>query len=271
METSKRDWKLYREKLPGWQESYMEKLVEKYIEYLKSDEKASTKFWELEKRIKRDKKNPGVLIEVSKQDLSFDLVRLILEGVITIHDLDDFSDELKDEVKSDVYKKFGFIQTGDEQTKGGFQYVPMVYKNLINKLQDKDDKKAYELFKEINAKSAISNDYYSCFDDFLDLINSKSSFVRTRGFTLCCAQARWDTQGKLQRALPEMLKLLHDEKPTVVRQCLAALHEVALYRPEHCEVISKELQTMDLSKYKDSMAPLIQKDIIELQRVVDVF
>ena len=99
MEVSKRDWKLYREKLPEWQESYMEKLVETYVEYLKSDEDASTKFWEMEKRIKRDKKNPGVLIELSKHDMPFDLIRLMNEGVITAKDLDDFSDDLKEMVR----------------------------------------------------------------------------------------------------------------------------------------------------------------------------
>lgn len=137
------------------------------------------------------------------------------------------------------------------------------------RLQDKDDKKAYALAKEIGAKSAATDEYYSYFDDFSGLINAKSSYVRTRGFTLCCAQARWDTQGKLQNTLPDMLKLLHDDKPTVVRQCLVALHEVALYRPELCKIIVKELQSINLSKYKDSMAPLIQKDIKELQKVLE--
>ncbi len=99
MEVSKRDWKLYREKLPEWQESYMERLVATYVEYLKSDESASTKFWEIEKRIKRDKRNPAVLIELSKQDMPFDLIRLLHEGVITVGDLDDFSDELKETIK----------------------------------------------------------------------------------------------------------------------------------------------------------------------------
>ena len=99
MEVSKKDWKLYREKLPEWQESYMERLVATYVDYLTSDESASTKFWEMEKRIKRDKKNPGVLIELSKQDVPFDLIRLLREGVITVGDLDDFSDELKETVE----------------------------------------------------------------------------------------------------------------------------------------------------------------------------
>lgn len=98
MEVSKKDWKLYREKIPGWQEKYMEKLIVSYVKYLTGEEPASTKFWELEKKIKRDRKNPGVLIELSKQDMPFDLIRLIHEGVITVNDLDDFSDELKETV-----------------------------------------------------------------------------------------------------------------------------------------------------------------------------
>ena len=98
MEVSKRDWKLYREKLPEWQEAFMEKLVAEYVEYLTSDEPASTKFWEMEKRIKRDKKNPGVWIEVNKQDMPFDLLRLLQEEVITVDDLEDFSNDVKEAV-----------------------------------------------------------------------------------------------------------------------------------------------------------------------------
>lgn len=99
MEISKKDWKLYREKVPQWQEAYMERLIESYIKYLKSEKPASTKFWELEKKIKRDRKNPGVLIELRKQDMPFDLVRLINEEVITVDDLDEFSDDLKEAVQ----------------------------------------------------------------------------------------------------------------------------------------------------------------------------
>jgi len=62
MEPSKRDWKLYREKVSGWQEHYMERLIEDYVAYLNSNEPASTKFWTMEKRMKQDKKTPGVCI-----------------------------------------------------------------------------------------------------------------------------------------------------------------------------------------------------------------
>ena len=54
VEPSKRDWKLYRGKIVGWQEHYMEKLIKEYADYLCSDLSASTKFWEIEKRIRKD-------------------------------------------------------------------------------------------------------------------------------------------------------------------------------------------------------------------------
>ncbi len=44
MEISKSDWKKYREKISGWQEHYMERLVEEYITFLSSDQPASDKF-----------------------------------------------------------------------------------------------------------------------------------------------------------------------------------------------------------------------------------
>ena len=141
--------------------------------------------------------------------------------------------------------------------------------SLIQELQDKDDRKAYALSKEICAKSAESDEYYTFFDGFASLMSAKSSFLRTRGFVLCCAQSRWDAQGKLQAALEDMLRLLHDDKPTVVRQCLSALHEVALYRPELCPAILEELARMDSSGYKDSMAPLIEKDIQKLRKRIE--
>ena len=38
------DWKLFRSRLPGWQEACMERLVEKYAALLAGPGKASDKF-----------------------------------------------------------------------------------------------------------------------------------------------------------------------------------------------------------------------------------
>ena len=59
---------------------------------------ASDKFWKLEERIKKDKRHPGVLCEVSKENMIFDIVTLINSGVINIADLAEFSDGLKESV-----------------------------------------------------------------------------------------------------------------------------------------------------------------------------
>ena len=39
MEISKRDWKLFREKLPAWQENYMDRLINEYIGLLSDQDK----------------------------------------------------------------------------------------------------------------------------------------------------------------------------------------------------------------------------------------
>lgn len=98
MEISKSDWKLFREKIPRWQESYMERLNQEYIKLLNRDGSASDKFWALEKRIKQDRRKPGVLVEMSKSKVIWNIIALIQDGAITTDDLSGFSDELKDVV-----------------------------------------------------------------------------------------------------------------------------------------------------------------------------
>ena len=100
MHISKKDWKLFQEKLSDWKEKYMEGLIKEYVNFLNDDTKpASEKFWELEKRIKEDRRHPGVIMEMSKSEVIWDIVRLIRLKVITYDDLSDFSDELQNEVK----------------------------------------------------------------------------------------------------------------------------------------------------------------------------
>ena len=98
IEIKKRDWKLFRERLPGWQEKYMEKLVAEYADYLQSDAPASTKFWAMEQRITEDKRRPGVLLSLEKKNVDFDLMRLMKDCAIEEKDLEGFSQELIDRV-----------------------------------------------------------------------------------------------------------------------------------------------------------------------------
>ncbi len=99
MEPTKKDWKLFKDKIGIWQETYIEKINKEYILLLSGELPESTKFWELEKRLKIDKKRPGVCIELTKSNMIFDIVSLMNDGVISLENLDEFSDELKESVK----------------------------------------------------------------------------------------------------------------------------------------------------------------------------
>ena len=96
---SEKDWKLFRSKIADWQEAYMEKLNKEYIELLSGEGNASDKFWTLEKRLREDKKNCGVQCEMRRSTQFYTMISLLNEGAITLEDLDEFSDDLKDTMK----------------------------------------------------------------------------------------------------------------------------------------------------------------------------
>lgn len=168
----------------------------------------------------------------------------------------------------EVYKKLGFNQTGEETKDGGIIYVPMEYPNFLNMLQDNNDETAYATTKRIAAESEFSDKYYKYVPEFVNLLNHKKSYIRIRALILCSSQARWDDECMIAKCLPQMLQLIHDEKPTVVRQSLNALKEVVVFKPELSEAIAAELERIDFSRYKDSMIGLIQKDVTELKTLM---
>lgn len=96
-QVKEKDWKLFREKLPEWQEAYMERLIKEYAELLSGEEAASEKFWALDKRIRADRQSLGVRVdEVTRSKLQNILTGLIIENVISEDDLQDFSEELRE-------------------------------------------------------------------------------------------------------------------------------------------------------------------------------
>ena len=77
----------------------MDKLNKEYMAILSGDENASEKFWKLEKRIKEDKKDCGVQCEMSRSNQFYIMLELLNEGAISMDDLDEFSDDLKETIK----------------------------------------------------------------------------------------------------------------------------------------------------------------------------
>ncbi len=81
--------------LPERQERYMDRLNQEYKKILDSNGSPANKSWKLEKRIKADRKSPGVLVEVPRSSMFLTLLQLISEKVITVEELNGFSEELR--------------------------------------------------------------------------------------------------------------------------------------------------------------------------------
>ena len=92
------NYRFFNDVVVEMSEAYMEKLNHEYVKLLTEECPASKKFWALDERIKQDRRRPGVILEMSKSNAVWNIVRLIHDGVITIDDLCDFSSELKNSV-----------------------------------------------------------------------------------------------------------------------------------------------------------------------------
>ena len=101
-QVKEQDWKLFREKLPLWQEAYLDRLNQEYIQLLSGAGNASEKFWELEKRIRRDQNSVGVVADMRRSQMYSNLLSLLGNEIIREDDLDGFSEELSETLKDVV-------------------------------------------------------------------------------------------------------------------------------------------------------------------------
>lgn len=92
---TEQDWKLFRSRIAQWQEAYMERLVAEYTALLTGEGRSSDKFWELEKRLRKDKQKAGACVELRRSKLVWNLIELMQEGAITSGDLEGFSERVR--------------------------------------------------------------------------------------------------------------------------------------------------------------------------------
>ena len=97
-EVKESDWKIFRKRVPRWQEDYMKKLNKEYIEILSRAGSAAQNFWDLENRVFKDKRSVGVVIDMRRSKMLINILDLLEDHVINLEDLDEFSEELRKEV-----------------------------------------------------------------------------------------------------------------------------------------------------------------------------
>ena len=76
----------------------MERLNREYIALLSGTGSASEKFWELDRRMREDKRRGGVVMRMSRSNMELNLLSLLSDGVISTADLDGFSEELREKL-----------------------------------------------------------------------------------------------------------------------------------------------------------------------------
>lgn len=140
---------------------------------------------------------------------------------------------------------------------------------IIAELTAKDDKFACAVADRILAESRESDTWYESFDAFASLLNHPKSLVRNRALHILAANARWDGENRFDAILPEFLSHVTDEKPITARQCIQALAQVGLAKPQYIPQILDRFHSADLSKYKDSMRPLIEKDMAQTEDILN--
>lgn len=133
--------------------------------------------------------------------------------------------------------------------------------NIRDILCAKDIKPSYRLFLQLEQQAGEDPALFEEAPLYLQMLDSESSYQRVRGFRMLCAGAKWDKAGVISANLPRILAQLQDEKPTAVRQCLAALPGLVRGRPELTVQVCQKVAGLDLSGYRDSMGPLIRKDM----------
>ncbi len=139
---------------------------------------------------------------------------------------------------------------------------------IFAKLTAKDDKYACAIADKIISESQDTDEWYKYFDDFASLLNHPKSLVRNRVLYILSANAQWDDENRFDAILNDYLAHVIDEKPITARQCIKALVQVGKAKPQYIPRIISYLHSADLSKYKDSMRPLIEQDIAETEKAL---
>lgn len=140
---------------------------------------------------------------------------------------------------------------------------------MLSMLEDRDTSQAFTALKELELLSEASDILYTYIDKFIQMISSDKYVLRVRGFRLFCKQAKWDAYCKIDKSIKVALNILEDEKPTAVRQALAALHDLVRHKPQLACYVKERVVSIDCLRYKDTMRGLIARDIQSLLHVIE--
>ncbi len=99
MDNMKKDWEMYQSKLGKWQEDHADRLIKEYMKILTGKGTAMERIAALKEHADGDFSGIGLTLIPNEEEMLFDLIDLVREGVITVDDVGDFSEETLETVK----------------------------------------------------------------------------------------------------------------------------------------------------------------------------
>ena len=140
---------------------------------------------------------------------------------------------------------------------------------LVSGLYDNNDKSAYKCLQELELASEKDSSVYSFFDIFVEMLDNSNSYIRTSGLLLISANAKWDSDYKIDEIIDKYLKHIMDDKPITARQCIKTLPNIAKYKPDLIKIICNTLKKSNPERYTSSMQSLVYNDIRAALKKID--
>lgn len=135
---------------------------------------------------------------------------------------------------------------------------------LVEWLSEKDNDLRYKALRLLQNRSINSDDVYEFFDTFYQKLKNENSYQRSIGLILISYNARWDRDSRLDGIIDDYLKLINDDKPITVRQCIQSLCNIVPVKNNLHSKISNKLMSVDISGIKETMRKLILGDILNI-------
>ena len=130
--------------------------------------------------------------------------------------------------------------------------------NMVATLTAKKPADGCAAMKALQALSKASASVYPYMSQFIALLNSDNSYIRTRALLLIAANAQWDTENLIDENMKLILSHIVDPKPITARQFIQALPDLAHHKPDLQEDILSALYKADTARYPPSMRPLVE-------------
>jgi hypothetical protein len=135
---------------------------------------------------------------------------------------------------------------------------------LVEWLSSQEDEIRYRSFLLLKFRSQHDRCVYQFWEAFRSRLSSGNSYQRSLGMMLLSENVRWDEENRMGLLIDEYLRLLGDEKPITVRQCIQSLENILLYKPELSRIISERLVALPLEKIRETMRKSILMDILQI-------